>query len=207
MAQTKKPEIEKLILSTAKKLFLGKGFLKTSLREIAKLAGITLSNLYNYFEDKNDLFKAILKPQLDDLERLCEFGRTNRAKGGPFETLQQKKEYLHIALQYIIKNRRELNLLFNLSASSKLENYKTYLIDEYCKNWQYYFDDLYKRYPNKKFHKPSDFFLKNMANLHLATISALISKKYDQNEMEQYANEMAIFLWHGGLGLIENGAR
>lgn len=204
MAQTKKPEIEKLILSTAKKLFLDRGFLKTSLREIAKLAGITLSNLYNYFEGKDGLFTAVLKPQLDDLERLCEFGRKNRAKGGPFETLQQKKKYLHIALQYIIKNRKELNLLFNLSSSSKLENYKAYLVDEYCKNWQYYFEDLYKRYPNKKFNKPSDFFLKNMANLHLTTISTLIRHKYTQNEMEQYAHEMAIFLWHGGLGLIHS---
>lgn len=158
MSQVKKPEVEKRILKAAKLLFLKHGFLKASLRDIAKHSKVALSNLYNYFPDKNAIFVTVLKPELDDLEKLCEFGRTHRREMTPFESLQEKKQYLRIALDYITLHRQELNLLFNQSFGSSLENYTDYLAQQYETNWNLLFIDLKKKFPNQKFRKPSSFF-------------------------------------------------
>ena len=155
MSQVKKPAVEKRILKAAKLIFLKYGFINASLRDIAKHAKVALSNLYNYFPDKNAIFVAVLKPELDDLEKLCEFGRTHRRETTPFESLKEKKQYLRIALDYINLHRQELNLLFNQSFGSSLENYTDYLAQQYETNWNHLFIDLKK-----------NFLINNFANLH-----------------------------------------
>jgi AcrR family transcriptional regulator len=61
MLDTKKTVAPKkrLILETAAGLFIEKGFHQTSIRDIAKTAGISLGNLYNHFSGKNELIAAI----------------------------------------------------------------------------------------------------------------------------------------------------
>ena len=44
--QTTKDYIRKLLLETAQKAFFEKGFKSVSMREISKLSGIGLSNIY-----------------------------------------------------------------------------------------------------------------------------------------------------------------
>lgn len=202
MSQIKKLVVEKQILKAAKTLFLKHGFLGASLREIAENAKVTLSNLYNYFPDKDAIFVAILKPELDDLERLCEFGRTHRREITPFETLQEKKQYLRIALDYIHLHGQELNLLFNQSFGSSLENFTDYLAQQYEINWNLLFIDLKKKFPNQKLKKPSSFFLRNMAHFHIMTVSKILKNDYSRKEMTKISDELATFLWHGGMGII-----
>ena len=52
------------IVDAAKALFARKGFSGTGLREIAKNAGISLSNIYNYFKNKNEIFEYIFDPRV-----------------------------------------------------------------------------------------------------------------------------------------------
>jgi len=202
MSQVKKVVIDQKILKAAKACFIRHGFHKASLRDIAKKANIPLSNLYTYYSDKNALFVAALQPVLNDLERLCEFGRTHRREVSPFETLEEKKEYLRFALDYIIMHKKELNLLFNQSFGSSLENYTDYLAQEYEKNWNLFFIDLKKNFPNDKFNKPSSFFLRNMAHFHFMTISKILMNDYSLAELKNISDEISTFLWHGGKGLI-----
>jgi len=202
MSQIKKVAIENKILKSAKTIFLKYGFLKASLREIAKRANISLSNLYNYYPDKNALFVAVLQPELADLEKLCHYGRTHRSEEGPFDPLEKKQEQFLFALNYIYKHRRELNLLLNHSTGSSLEKYPEYLAQEYEQNWDRYFEFLPEKFPNNKFRKPSSFFLKNMAHFHLTTISKFLSNDYTLDEMIKSTEEIATFIWHGGVGLI-----
>ena len=203
MSQVKKTAIEQKILKSARAIFIKHGFLKASLRDIAKQAKVPLSNLYTYYSDKNALFATVLNPVLNDMERLCEFARSNRREVSPFETLQEKKQYLRFALDYINKHRQELNLLFNQSFGSSLENYSEYLAQEYEKNWDLLFIDLKKNFPNRKFNKPSSFFLRNMAHFHIMTISKILMNDYSRTEMTKISDEIAIFIWHGGMGLID----
>ena len=59
--QTLKPDIRQKILLHAEKLFVRHGYEKTPMRDIAEASGITVSNLYKYFENKESLFEAIIR--------------------------------------------------------------------------------------------------------------------------------------------------
>ena len=60
--QTLKSDIRNRILSAAKEQFMQRGYLKTSMREIADAVDVGVGNLYNYFENKDELFCVILRP-------------------------------------------------------------------------------------------------------------------------------------------------
>src|SRR5512145_1680732 len=48
-------------------LFLSKGFNETSMREIAKAAGIGKSTLYDYFPSKDDILLSFVEDELQTL--------------------------------------------------------------------------------------------------------------------------------------------
>lgn len=60
--QVLKPEIREKILTAAERLFYEAGFSGTSTRSIAREVGISVSNLYKYFADKQAIFSAIVDP-------------------------------------------------------------------------------------------------------------------------------------------------
>lgn len=58
-------ETENLILENAKAEFLERGFMGTSMRRIASLAGVTTGALYGYFASKEEIFDALVKEAYD----------------------------------------------------------------------------------------------------------------------------------------------
>jgi AcrR family transcriptional regulator len=60
--QILKTEIHDSILENAEKMFFSLGYHGTSTRELSKKVGVSYSNLYRYFENKNDLFEAVMQP-------------------------------------------------------------------------------------------------------------------------------------------------
>lgn len=202
MVQIKKDFIQSRILSSARSIFFREGYMKASLRDIAQKSEITLSNLYSYYEDKDALFKAVLNPLLEDLLWLCAYGKTRLPKETPFENLKERKEYFQRGVAYIDEHRKELNLLFNLSAGSKLADFSDHLAKEYEETWEIYFKALRKKFPKSKIRKPSSFFLRSMAHFHLATLRQVLCENIARDEMEKISDELVCFLWHGGMGLM-----
>ena len=69
LRETKKGNLRrKKLLETAARLFLEKGFDETSLNEIVKIAGGSLSTIYKYFGDKEKLFIAVFKFSLEQTQ-------------------------------------------------------------------------------------------------------------------------------------------
>ncbi len=57
--QKAKEHIRKLLLEIAREAFQQKGFKGVSMREISRLSGIGLSNIYNYYPCTDDLLAII----------------------------------------------------------------------------------------------------------------------------------------------------
>src|SRR6056297_2154267 len=66
--QIKKENIRNRILEAARQEFKDKNYEKASIRTIAENAGVTPSNIYNYFENKDDIFRTILEPLINKIE-------------------------------------------------------------------------------------------------------------------------------------------
>lgn len=63
--QYKKDEFRQAILIESEKEFLEKGYRNASLRQIAKRAGMTIGNMYHYFDSKEALFDELVKHEYD----------------------------------------------------------------------------------------------------------------------------------------------
>lgn len=73
MAQVKKSDVRERILLGAYETFRNKGYQNTQMTEIAKAAGVTPSNIYNYYASKFRLFYEVFSPILiARLERMAE---------------------------------------------------------------------------------------------------------------------------------------
>ncbi len=58
-------------MNSACELFMERGYANTTLADIGDAAGVTISNIYNYFESKLDILFAVYAPWLDErLDRL-----------------------------------------------------------------------------------------------------------------------------------------
>ncbi len=68
--QTLKEEVKNKIIEAAAKEFIALGWEKSSMRTIAKAAGISVSNTYNYYKNKEELFVAILEPVFNRLKEV-----------------------------------------------------------------------------------------------------------------------------------------
>ncbi len=64
MPKLREPQVEKnqeKIEKAALRLFIQRGFYGTSVRDIAKGAGVSLGNLYNYYRTKEQLFNSLVR--------------------------------------------------------------------------------------------------------------------------------------------------
>ena len=95
-----KGDIQEGILKAAEEVFLEKGYKDASMREIASRAGVTVSNIYHYFTNKDEIFRTILKPVLNDLYAMiynhdaedCFFQEDNKS----FHLLKSVEHLLHM---------------------------------------------------------------------------------------------------------------
>jgi AcrR family transcriptional regulator len=68
--QVLKDEIKNKIIEAAVKEFYLNGYEKASMRTIAKAAGISVSNTYNYYKSKELLFESIIEPVFQQVKSL-----------------------------------------------------------------------------------------------------------------------------------------
>ena len=62
MVQVKKESVRNAILDSARDLFSERGYHRTTLLDIAQLAGTGVSSLYSYFPSKLHLLYAVVEP-------------------------------------------------------------------------------------------------------------------------------------------------
>ncbi len=108
--QIQKEHTREQILQAAEQAFHQQGFAKTSMRDIARLSGVGVGNLYNYFpKGKDEIFRLIVSPLIQDMERMV------------YEHLleYQMREYLSL----MRRHRRLMELLFFRAQGSSLENF------------------------------------------------------------------------------------
>ncbi len=93
------------ILATAKNLFVNKGYDGMSMREIAEALGVSKAALYYYFKDKEELFLAILKIDLDDMSAAL-----NRITAEPVDCQEKIRLFVEYVLTQPAEQRSTIRL-------------------------------------------------------------------------------------------------
>ena len=202
--QIKKDEIKSRILRIAKAEFQEKGFVKASMRRIAKKSGISVSNIYNYFRGKDEIFEEIVYPTIYVADQLIERYISNEnpddcMNSFTIENSWQKTKVLFIFLD---KHRSNLELLLFKSQCSEYENTKEKYIDLFTRLYIKSLT-LLKTSKNKLNSNVSDWFIHNIVSFYFNIINEIIMHDLTKKEMEQYAEEINTFLFHGWMAVLE----
>lgn len=123
--QVLKDEVRNRIFEAALKEFRDKGFEGASMRQIAKDAGLSVGNLYRYFENKEQLFYTIIGPaynRLIDLAQEC----------FAYRMTHDESSFLDYLTNRILENSRqhgmEMAILLNGSKGTQYEHAKEDII-------------------------------------------------------------------------------
>ncbi len=190
-------------MNAAAELFLSDGYNNVSIRRISETARVSPSNIYNYFKSKDDLFREIVKPAIDDLERIMD---EHHGRRGTDIMAMFSENYLRKAVEEYIAvinvHRRQLKLLLLYSQGTSLENYKedftcrsTLLIREYLHNMK-------QKYPDIAINV-SGFFISLHTVWMFNLFEELIKNNIKNGDMERIIKEYITFEMTGWRELIK----
>lgn len=137
--QILKDNIRQRILVVARQEFITHGVRNTSIRSVARKTGIATGNIYNYFKSKDELFRAVLKPLIDTIERyILSHNEERHLNIDVFNVNEFQDEHIQ-TMKMLVKNfRPELRLLlFNAEGTSlagyadRITDHQTHIGKEY----------------------------------------------------------------------------
>lgn len=196
--QVVKDNTRKLLLNTARKAFLQKGYKAVSMREISKLSGIGLSNIYNYFSSKDELLTVVLRPLLNEMDRMLE--RHNKPDGLSLDIFTSE-DYIRSSLSEIMRivtnYHQEIKLLFLYSQSSMYQDYLDKWIDRCTEKSIEYMWGMRERYPELNT-DISRFFLRYTSScwIDMMKVTAL-HEELSHEETERFLNEYVRYVTGG----------
>jgi AcrR family transcriptional regulator len=105
-------EKRNLIMETALRYFASEGYHATTINHIAIHAGISKGLLYNYFESKEALLKAIIHKSVNEIYKYLDIDRDGYLSGEEFEffirkinvLLKEKRYFWRLLMQLLIQN-------------------------------------------------------------------------------------------------------
>ncbi len=89
-----------LIMETALELFAHNGYFSTTISDIAKKAGISKGLLYNYFESKEALLRAIIQKSVNEVYQYLDLDHDGNLTGSEFTYFIRRLDELLKAKRY-----------------------------------------------------------------------------------------------------------
>lgn len=192
LMQRQKANIREEILMTAGKIFAEQGFQRTSMRDIAKASGVGLSNIYNYFRNKDKIFCELLRPLTDELYRIIYRHKVDEMTIDVFTDrsyLQQEvEEYFELTQHY----QRELQLLLFQAQGSSLATFREKYTDEMTRTILVFFRDLKQEYPELNV-DVSPFFIHLNTSWLFTLLEELVMHHIRREDMKRVIAEYLTF--------------
>ena len=120
-----------LIMDTALEQFAREGYYRTPISQIARHAGISKGLMYNYFESKEALLKAIVERSLNEATRFFDINRDGYLSEEEFEffirtieaLLKEKRTFWRLLMQLLVQSdvRQQLEVIFRGNETEPLQ--------------------------------------------------------------------------------------
>lgn len=197
--QVKKENIKEKIMNSARKEFLKHGYVKASLRVIAEKEGLTKGAVYSYFKNKDTLFYELAAPAVNFIEGElqyddCYYG--SEVKEFFFDhklTLQGFRNFANA----VLNNYESFKLLLFCSAGSSLQNYKERIIQLYSKS---FYKTIFLLTETAPCHENimNKMFVHTLATIYVSFLEEIVLHEPNRKEVDNYVEQMAIFV-HSGI--------
>lgn len=117
-----------LIMDTALEQFASQGFYSTTITQIARYAGISKGLMYNYFESKEALLKAIIHKSVSEVYNYFDINRDGYLTEEEFEffvrkvdvMLKEKRSFWRLLVQLLMQNEVREQFLRSFVGSDSL---------------------------------------------------------------------------------------
>lgn len=176
------------ILRAARKEFILRGFKDASMRTIAKDANVGLSNIYNYFTNKDEIFLEIVSPARDELFAFVKEKHTEKYIDFNFmSTLAYQEETVDVYIQLLIKYQEEIRLLLFYSQGSTMENFRETLT-EYLTDVSNNHKAIVKsHYP--QVHEVSSFFTHTLCAFMVSIVGEIVTHDMEKHKIREFFRE------------------
>lgn len=198
-------ETRQKLLVSAKKEFMEKGYMKASLRNICKDAGVTTGALYFFFQDKEDLFGSLVREPLETLYRFMnehynseiDYGIENIKEMGDFDV---DRETMEKVIRFMYHYREEFLLLIEKSQGSGYENFADRFIEVTQKHYRIMAD----RY-SAWLHKPrvDDYSIHWISHIEIDVFIHMLTHEPLEEEALKHSKIIMNFLIAGWFGLFQ----
>jgi len=119
-----------LIMDTALMHFANEGYYATTIDHIAKYAGISKGLMYNYFDSKEELLKAIIQKSITEVMNYFDIDRDGYLSEQEFEffvrkinvMLKEKRSFWRLLFQLLMQNEVREQFLKSFVGTDSLEH-------------------------------------------------------------------------------------
>ncbi|WP_246037506.1 TetR/AcrR family transcriptional regulator [Dysgonomonas capnocytophagoides] len=176
------------ILRAARKEFILRGFKDASMRTIAKDANVGLSNIYNYFKNKDEIFLEIVSPARDDLFAFVKDKHTEKYIDFNFmSTRAYQEETVDVYIQLLIKYKEEIRLLLFYSQGSTMENFRETLT-EYLTDVSNNHKAIVKNY-YPQVQEVSSFFTHTLCAFMVSIVGEIVTHDMEKHKIREFFKE------------------
>lgn len=187
-----KEDIQENILRVAEKVFFDKGYKDASMREIASRSGITVSNIYHYFTNKDEIFHTILKPVLNDLYAMIYNHNASQMTIDVFMDSDYQKASVQEYIDLVSEHRHRLRLLLFQAQGSSLENFRSEYTDLMTRTITVFFQEMKLKYPHLNI-TITNFFIHLNTVWLFALLEELVLHHIKKDEMQNFITEYIAF--------------
>jgi AcrR family transcriptional regulator len=193
--QKLKQEIREKIINYAAHQFLKQGYNATSMRTIANQCGISVSNLYNYYKNKEHLFSVLTADCYKEMQQLV-----HRIKNhSPSEGVDNKifvNSVIQNLLSIIKSNKKEFLLLLDKSKGTKYERFKNNLI-------QILSHHFIEEFSHKKNQAVSEFITNTAAKNIIYGLIDIAKHTHNDEDISIHTGNLINYHLHGILFFIQ----
>ena len=193
--QTLKKEVKERILKAARVEFAEHGFTKAKMRSIAERAGVSTGNLYTYFPNKDDLFCALVKPAVDQINEYSNYDRIKSPENSDVCCTYEWNRDLYLEIADVhCQNREDLKLIYFKSHGSSLEDFREDCIRKMDETVPH---DTYALPQSEAGEGVDKFLWHSLHSFAVNTFIEMMMHDLSREEMMQCAVDLATYMYYG----------
>ncbi|MBE5874747.1 MAG: TetR/AcrR family transcriptional regulator [Lachnospiraceae bacterium] len=199
-------ETRSKLLQSARDEFMEKGYMKASLRNICKNAGVTTGALYFFFEDKAALFDAVIGEAVQSVYGIVRghfeeevvlaenSGRLTLPERGEADDFEIAKEMIHLMYRY----RDDILLVLTKSQGTRYESIADEFIELTEMHYRSMADKMHLAYPDKVI---DDRFVHWLAHEQIDIFIYMITHIDEEEEAVRFMSQAVTYMMSGWYGL------